>query len=207
MHRNEISRQRRRFASIVECLKRHGFDEVTEERLNKIYQRLGLKPPSVERTRDVVDRISFIKEINGWAVYVHLTFNRKTRTFSKKAKLYIVISKLTDGDSERKLSRALYRIGRFDLKVKAHIDFFVEELKERWPLTKNDNWADLKEVSQDSFQWINEDETEIRDLFFHAKGIVLQTQEERLAYEKRRKKLDIKKRHRKIRKKYKKRKF
>lgn len=198
------TRNKEYFQKIKDCLIRLGFDELTKDRLEKIYMSLGLVPPDVDRTKDILDKVSFIKEINGYAIYVHTTFNRATGTFSKKGKIYIIIAKLIDRDSKRILSRGFYRVGDFHLKVSAHARFFVDQLKGQWPITRKRNWAELKEVSHDSFYWVDEKGEKIMDFFLRADTykFVLETQLQHEAYERRRKVLGVKKRHRKIRKKY-----
>lgn len=193
------------FASISSFLETEGFKEISGSRLRKIYRVYDLVPPDVIRTRDVLERVSFIKEINGYVIYVHTSFNKVEKCFTKGTRIFFIVDDIRL--SVKRLTRKFNRIGQFSKKVNDFADFLVSELEDRWPITTKNNFASLKEKSHDRYIWEDENHQKIRDFFAHAAKFpsVLEGQKERVRYQKRRKKLGIKKNLRDIKKTYQKR--
>ncbi len=203
--KNELDRML--FASIKSVLELEGFSEIREERLVKIYKRYKIVPPNVPRTEDVMERISFIKEINGYIIYVHTSYNKQKKTFSPGTRLFFVVVDIRTG--EKRLTRKFNRQGAFDKKVHEFADFLVSEFENRWPLTEKNKYATLVEISHDKYVWRDGEKGKVlRDFFFWTDlyPSVQKGQQARLAYRKRRKVLQIKKNLRNLKKKYKSRK-
>jgi hypothetical protein len=199
------------FSMLEDSVKEHGMWEVTPEVMQKIWRASGdLEPPVVERTIDVKDRVSFVLHINGYIFSLHTTFNRSTNKFSPYTAISMVIAKLVNKGSERILTRFVYRTKNPVYRVKKVIQFvqyMVDELKDRWPLTKDGNWAELKETSHEKFYWVD-GKKKIRNFFESSSSypLVHKAETDRLYYHATsRKKKKVKNYRRYIRKKYKKR--
>lgn len=203
--KNQLDRMR--FASIKSILELEGFSEISEERLATIYKRYKIVPPNVPRTEDVMERISFIKEINGYIIYVHTSYNKQKELFSPGTRLFFVVVDIRTG--KKRLTRKFNRQGAFDKKVHEFADFLVNEFENRWPLTEKNKYATLVEISHDKYVWRDGEKGKLlRSFFLHADKYpsVQKGQRARIAYRKRRKALQIKRNLRNLKKKYKSRK-
>lgn len=170
-------------------IKAIGFREITPEVLKKMYRIYGLIPPQTKRAEDVRDRIGFVKEINGYAVFVYSSFNRKILRFSHTGPSIII-------EDFKKQKRVLHRSFRREDKTFLSLMFLYAkymtlEIAEQQP-EKNKEWAYLKEKSQDVFCWFDKKTKKpIRDFFENAKQqeeflIVFKNQKRRELYVKER---------------------
>ncbi len=201
------------FGVVRDCVIAEGMWEVTPETVEKIWTVLGLVPPEADRIVDVKDRISFVCEVNGYAVWLHTKFNRKTKKNSPYGCVSIVISKLANGGQDRILYRSFYtrKTGTWVKKVQDYLSFILDQMKNHWPVTAGGNWAHLKEFEYDTFWWIDAEGTRIDDFFSEEKtapyGAVLKGERRRYTYHTFwREKLGIKEHRRNIRKQYKRKK-
>lgn len=201
--------------TLSEYFRDYGFRSVTPAVLRKIYKALGLEPPDVLRTKDVKDREWKIKDINGYTISVHTTYNQVTGRFSEYGMPCIVIEDIAcDKEDERRvLTRSFHRMpsGSFIHAIGKYIAFLTWELEENRPLTQKKNWAKIKEIGHDQFFWVDEEGKKIRNFFAHAnRGVfsfIYKDQNKRKHYTKVvRARLGIRRRLRDIRKPYKKRK-
>jgi hypothetical protein len=196
---------------LVTELKKLGFRLVTSRVLKKIYRVYNLDIPEVLRTTDVTDRNWYIKDINGYTISVHTSFNARTQMFSPYSAPSMVIEPIHTPrwlpKQKSKLTRFFYRSSHaFVQHIALYAQFFSWEFEENRPLTRKGSWAFFKEVRQDEFEWYGP-EGSIRDLFVHAKAqahiYVYTDQKKRLRYFKKyRVKLGYKKTRRQMRKTY-----
>ncbi len=181
--------------------------EVTPETLKKIWEESGLIPPDSERVVDVKDRVSFVCYVRNYIVWVHTSFNRRTGTFTKKAALSMVISKMVNRGEKRIMTRFIQRDtdGVFVERLDEYVTYILKELRENWPLAKG-AWARVKEFPDDQFFWVYKNGKKIRNFFGNAEALycmVEETEARRLYYHKvRRKVLGVKRYRRDIRKPY-----
>ncbi|HRH24909.1 MAG TPA: hypothetical protein PLQ20_01035 [Candidatus Paceibacterota bacterium] len=195
------------FRQLKKIAKKYKFRQLSEKALKNIYTHLGLVPPVAKRTEGLSKKISFVVEINRLVVYLHTTFNKETLEFTAGS-LSVVVEdpfKKTAKKNKRVFFRQFNKIEGVAEKVEALIAFFIKEFnEENRPLTKNGDWATIKEKGQDNYVWADGSKT-IRSLFRNAKasGLVWKVQKQRIYYEKTRTTKGVKRRRRKIKKKYK----
>jgi hypothetical protein len=209
---SELNKERQLYKSLISKLYAYGLREETRVSVEKMFRAIGLEPPQVDRTKDVMDRVTYSIEINRYILSVHTKFNRKEARFSRHSgRVEIIIARAENYDSKRLFCRKfnIRPYGTFVQKVAEYVAFFCAELRgERRPM-RDSVWAELKEIKHDEFWWVDKDGKKIRNLFAYATlsryRYVFQDQNRRLWYrDVARPKLGIKHFQRDLKKPYKK---
>jgi hypothetical protein len=210
-----LSEKQKRDIAIFEHLKKVAkklkLRQLSEQALKKIYERLGLIPPNVKRTKDLSKKVSFVIEINRLVVYLHTTFNREKCEFTPGALSVVVEDPFlkTNKKNKRVFFRQFNKSPGVHLRVDALISFFIKEFREeRRPLNLEKDWATIIEKGQDNYVWAD-GRKKIRGLFDNAfpNTLVYKIQNERRYYEKTRKRRGVKERRREIKKPYKQKRY
>ncbi len=211
---SELKKERQLYESLISKLYMYGLREESELSVDKMFRALGLEPPRVDRTKDVMDRVTYSIEINRYILSVHTKFNRKEGRFSRHTgRIEIIVARAEDYDSKRLFCRkfSIRPYGTFVQKVIEYVAFFCDELRgDRRPM-RDSTWTELKEIKHDEFWWVDKHGKKVRNLFAYATlsryRYVFEDQTRRLYYRDiTRPKLGIKRFQRDLKKPYKKRK-
>ena len=195
------------FGQLKVIAKKVGLRQLSEEALEKIYDRLDLIPPVASRTKGLSKKVSFVTEINRLIIYLHTTYNRERCEFTVGSLSVVVEDPFLKMKKKNKrvFFRQFNKVAGVDKKVEATIKFFIREFnEERRPHTREKELATIKEWGQDNYVWAD-GRKKIRGLFDTAfpKSLVRKIQDRREYYEKTREKNGPRKRRRNIKKKYK----
>lgn len=189
------------FKELLKSINEYGFDRVTSHEKETIKKMLDYDDPKLARIEETKNQVSFKKEINGYTIWLHSSYDETIKNFTKAGRVWIHVTTPRREEGEKKLyTNFFYRTESLNFIYATHVElgFLVHALSNR-PVDAKKRFMELEEKPRGVFNWISVSNPKEKISFFadipsEIKEVVLKNRNQKRYYFKvRRKKLGIKK--------------
>ncbi len=140
------------FGQLLRTLNKLKFDRIPTERE---IVRHKLKKPNVKRIKETQHQTSFRREIDGYTIVVHTSYDEKLKRFTDAGRIWILITVPVGKKrgTKRLFETFFYRDGECIKKTKMMVEFLVDRLNKRPVGEKDKRLMELHRTDEATYEW------------------------------------------------------